>query len=74
MALVYLGLGSNLGDSVATVRSAFLRLRNILAEARLSRLWRSRARYVEDQPNFVNAVACGQTELTPRTSARDQRD
>jgi 2-amino-4-hydroxy-6-hydroxymethyldihydropteridine diphosphokinase len=65
MALVYLGLGSNLGDSVATVRSAFLRLRNILAEARLSRLWRSRARYVEDQPNFVNAVACGQTELTP---------
>lgn len=33
---------------------------------RLSRLWASKARYVEDQPDFLNAVLCGDTELSPR--------
>ncbi|MGO8692529.1 MAG: 2-amino-4-hydroxy-6-hydroxymethyldihydropteridine diphosphokinase [Rectinemataceae bacterium] len=66
MPFVHLGLGSNLGDSPATIRSAFLCLQDLLKEARLSRLWRSRPRYVEDQPDFVNAVACGRTDRSPR--------
>ncbi|MCE5255477.1 MAG: 2-amino-4-hydroxy-6-hydroxymethyldihydropteridine diphosphokinase, partial [Spirochaetaceae bacterium] len=31
-----------------------------------SSLWRSKARYVEDQPDFINAVVRGRTELPPR--------
>ncbi|HUW41237.1 MAG TPA: 2-amino-4-hydroxy-6-hydroxymethyldihydropteridine diphosphokinase [Rectinemataceae bacterium] len=70
MAFVYLGLGANQGDSADTVLAAFRRLEAILDEARLSRLWRSRARYVADQPDFVNAVACGRTDSSPRELLR----
>jgi 2-amino-4-hydroxy-6-hydroxymethyldihydropteridine diphosphokinase len=67
MALACLGLGSNLGDGAATLRSAFERLADgVLEGARLSRLYRSRALYVEDQPDFVNAAAVGETSLPPR--------
>jgi 2-amino-4-hydroxy-6-hydroxymethyldihydropteridine diphosphokinase len=66
MARVFLGLGSNVGDSAATIRAAFAELSRILRTARLSRLWRSRALYVEDQPDFVNAATVGETELPPR--------
>ena len=70
MPLVYLGLGANLGDSAGTIRAAFQHLEALLGEARLSRLWRSRARYVVDQPDFVNAVACGLTDSSPRELLR----
>jgi 2-amino-4-hydroxy-6-hydroxymethyldihydropteridine diphosphokinase len=65
MARVFLGLGSNVGDGAATIRAAFAELSRILDEARLSRLWRSRAMYLEDQDDFVNAAACGETSITP---------
>jgi len=63
---VYLGLGSNLGDSADIVRKAFGELCLRLRRPRLSSLWRSRARYLTDQPDFVNAVAEGETSLSPR--------
>jgi 2-amino-4-hydroxy-6-hydroxymethyldihydropteridine diphosphokinase len=63
---VYLGLGSNLGDSKATLVAAFERLSQFLAGACLSSFWRSRARYYADQPDFVNAAVSGKTELSPR--------
>jgi 2-amino-4-hydroxy-6-hydroxymethyldihydropteridine diphosphokinase len=66
MPRVYLGLGSNLGDGAATIRAAFAELSGLLGGARLSRLYRSRARYVEDQPDFINAAVLGETELSPR--------
>ncbi|HRY56370.1 MAG TPA: 2-amino-4-hydroxy-6-hydroxymethyldihydropteridine diphosphokinase [Spirochaetia bacterium] len=66
MAVVYLGLGSNLGDAERSLREAFRELGGILGGARLSRLWRSKARYVEDQPDFLNAVAAGDCALPPR--------
>jgi 2-amino-4-hydroxy-6-hydroxymethyldihydropteridine diphosphokinase len=66
VARVYLGLGSNVGDSAATLRRAFAELERFLAGARLSRLWRTKAMYVEDQADFINAAACGETELSPR--------
>jgi 2-amino-4-hydroxy-6-hydroxymethyldihydropteridine diphosphokinase len=66
MARVYLGLGSNVGDGAATIRAAFAELSDLLEDARLSRLWRSRAMYIVDQGDFVNAAACGDTELPPR--------
>jgi 2-amino-4-hydroxy-6-hydroxymethyldihydropteridine diphosphokinase len=66
MAIAYLGLGANLGDGACTILGAFGALGEVLDSRRLSRLWRSRARYVEDQPDFVNAVASGDCFLSPR--------
>lgn len=67
MTRVFLGLGSNQGDSAATIRAAFVRLsEDVLTSAKLSRLYRTRPLYVENQPDFVNAVASGDTELGPR--------
>jgi 2-amino-4-hydroxy-6-hydroxymethyldihydropteridine diphosphokinase len=65
MARVFLGLGSNIGDSALTIHAAFSELSTLLLEARLSSLWRSRAMYVEDQPDFVNAAIVGETDLSP---------
>jgi 2-amino-4-hydroxy-6-hydroxymethyldihydropteridine diphosphokinase len=66
MARVFLGLGSNVGDGAATIRSAFAELSRILERPRLSKIWRSRPMYVEDQGYFTNAAACGETRLSPR--------
>jgi 2-amino-4-hydroxy-6-hydroxymethyldihydropteridine diphosphokinase len=67
MTEVWLGLGSNLGDREATIAKATKLASRFLAEAQLSGLWESKARYVEDQPDFLNAVARGWTELEPET-------
>ncbi len=67
MARAFLGLGSNLGNASDTLGAAFARLADgILEGARISRLYRSKPLYVEDQPDFVNAVAAGETGLPPR--------
>ncbi|MCE1196974.1 2-amino-4-hydroxy-6-hydroxymethyldihydropteridine diphosphokinase [bacterium] len=66
MEKVWLGLGSNLGDSGALIREAAVRLSAYIGEFRVSGLWRSKARYVVDQPDFLNAVASGSTSLSPR--------
>jgi 2-amino-4-hydroxy-6-hydroxymethyldihydropteridine diphosphokinase len=65
MARVFLGLGSNIGDGAGNIRGAFIEIARILEGARLSRLWRSRAMYFRDQPDFVNAAAVGETALSP---------
>ncbi|MHB8637668.1 MAG: 2-amino-4-hydroxy-6-hydroxymethyldihydropteridine diphosphokinase [Fimbriimonadaceae bacterium] len=62
---VLIALGSNIGDSVGTVRAAAARLKGELAVARVSKLVRSKPMYVADQPAFVNAVVSGETELGP---------
>ena len=63
MENVWLGLGSNLGDSIALIGEAFTLLQREITRMEISSLWRSHARYVEDQPDFVNAVVQGWTEL-----------
>jgi 2-amino-4-hydroxy-6-hydroxymethyldihydropteridine diphosphokinase len=65
MVRVFLGLGSNVGDAISTLRSAFAELSSILEGARLSRLRGSKAMYDEDQPDFVNAAVSGETGLLP---------
>jgi 2-amino-4-hydroxy-6-hydroxymethyldihydropteridine diphosphokinase len=70
MGIVYLGLGANVGDCAATIRAAFAELSSLLDGARLSSLWGSKAMYVEEQPDFVNAVAGGDTTLSPRELLR----
>ena len=68
MTLAYIGLGSNLADPRTQVERA-LRALARLPETRLarqSRLYRSAPWGHADQPEFVNAVAELQTELSPR--------
>ncbi len=62
---VFLGLGANLGDRRATLRAAVLRLREVVTDLRVSSLYESEAWGVTDQPPFLNAVARGETDLTP---------
>lgn len=66
MEKVWLGIGSNLGESEKLIREAAALLSAFIVDLRLSGLWRSKARYVENQPDFLNAVACGTTRLNPR--------
>ncbi len=66
METVWLGLGSNLGDREALIREAVARLGAFLSEGRVSRLWESKARYVIDQPDFLNAVYSGRTSKAPQ--------
>jgi 2-amino-4-hydroxy-6-hydroxymethyldihydropteridine diphosphokinase len=64
----WIGLGSNLGDPVATLRSALQALSQ-LAQTHLvghSRLYRSPAWGLAAQPDFVNGVALVETSLPAR--------
>jgi|GEM_PF-5788730 len=65
MERIWLGLGSNLGDSQAFIRKAARLLGEHLAEIRISGLWRSKPRYNTDQPDFLNAVLTGLCEHKP---------
>lgn len=66
-ALVYLGLGSNLGDSVTTLRSALamLRAHPAIHNLHVSRLYRSKPIGPQDQPDYWNAAAGFETHLMP---------
>ncbi len=53
---IYLGLGSNSGDSRTILRGAIGDLGSGLSELRVSSLWLSSPRYVLDQPPYHNLV------------------
>ncbi|BDU16103.1 2-amino-4-hydroxy-6-hydroxymethyldihydropteridine diphosphokinase [Lysobacter auxotrophicus] len=64
----FIGMGSNLGDSIATLKHA-LRALDALPDtrvARASRLYRTAAWGVTEQPDFINAVALLRTRRAPR--------
>ena len=64
---VLIGLGSNIGDSVAMVQRAMLELeRSFLQRPQRSRLWRTEPVGYRDQPVFVNAAMIGVSDLPPR--------
>ncbi len=66
MEKVWLGLGSNMGDSAQILELAVQDLSKMLSDMHVSGLWRSRARYYEEQEDFYNMAVCGMTELSPR--------
>ncbi len=70
MEKFWLGLGSNKGDSFVILRSATDELEALFSDCRHSGLWRSRARYYEEQADFLNMALCGMTELSPRKLLR----
>jgi 2-amino-4-hydroxy-6-hydroxymethyldihydropteridine diphosphokinase len=68
MPLVYVGLGANLGEREETIRAALRRLdaHHAIDVRRVSRLRETDPVGLEDQPQFLNGVACIQTSLEPR--------
>lgn len=71
-AVAYVALGANLGDPVATLHAAIAALR-ALPQSRLvavSSLYRTAPVGLHDQPDFINAVACIETTLTPNALLR----
>ncbi|WP_342315207.1 2-amino-4-hydroxy-6-hydroxymethyldihydropteridine diphosphokinase [Lysobacter sp. FW306-1B-D06B] len=74
--VAFIGLGSNLGDSIATLRAA-LRALDALPGTQLvraSRLYRTAAWGVTEQPDFINAVAMLRTSRAPQQLLADLLD
>ena len=66
MAIAYIALGSNLGDKEKNLRRALLLLTQQGVEVvRVSSFLSTEPYGVTDQPQFLNAVACVRTSLTP---------
>lgn len=66
LTLCYIGIGSNLGDSVANVQSALELLagHTKLQLTASSRLYSSKPHGPQNQPDYVNAVAAVTTRLS----------
>lgn len=62
---IFLGLGSNRGDSRRILREACAALEAGLSGLRSSSLWLSEPRYVLDQPPYFNLVLEGDCALSP---------
>lgn len=67
MATAFIGLGSNLGDRVETIRSALNQLRETpgIRVRAVSSLYETEPQDCPDQPWFLNGVAELQTDLSP---------
>ena len=66
-AIAYIGLGSNLAGPVAQIKSARTAIATIsgLQELAFSGLYHSLPMGPQDQPDYINAVMCAATELSP---------
>lgn len=67
MALVYIGIGSNLEDPLQQVQNAIIELAQLPASqlVKSSSLYRSKPLGPKDQPDFINAVIALETQLPP---------
>ncbi|UCC61342.1 MAG: 2-amino-4-hydroxy-6-hydroxymethyldihydropteridine diphosphokinase [Dehalococcoidia bacterium] len=65
MLVVYLGLGSNLGDRMANLGYAIKRLSEKVAIKEISSIYETEPFGYKDQPLFLNALLFGETELGP---------
>ncbi len=65
MVTVYLGLGSNVGDREANIAEALKRLEEKVAVEQVSSLYETEPVGYENQPDFLNAVCQGTTNLEP---------
>lgn len=65
MHVVYLGLGSNLGDRAGSLRAAVSALAPQVDVLKESSLYETPPWGVEDQPGFLNMALQAETSLTP---------
>jgi 2-amino-4-hydroxy-6-hydroxymethyldihydropteridine diphosphokinase len=66
MAIVYLGLGSNIGNRRENLRAAIAALETVGTVEAQSRIYETAPLYVLDQPRFLNMAARLCTDLAPR--------
>lgn len=69
-----IGLGANIGDAIANIEEAIVRLSRLGKLAARSSLYRTKPWGYEDQPDFINAAAiievdCPPQELLAKTQA-----
>ncbi|WP_180183442.1 2-amino-4-hydroxy-6-hydroxymethyldihydropteridine diphosphokinase [Acinetobacter sp. YH01020] len=64
MTLTYIGLGSNLGDSLQILSEAVHKLAT-LGKVKVSKLYQSPPMGPQDQPNYLNAAVALETDLAP---------
>jgi len=64
--LVYLSLGSNLGDRKRNLARAVACLQGLLGELKVSSLYETAPQELIDQPRFLNIAVSGRTDLEPR--------
>jgi len=69
-ATVYLGLGANVGDRLANLRMALVRLQTLARLEAVSSLYETQPQGVSDQPLFFNAVCRVTTGLEPQALLR----
>ena len=65
MPTTLLSLGTNLGDREANFRNAIAALAPVVRVTRESRVYETAPWGFEDQPNFLNMVVAGETDLPP---------
>ncbi len=64
--IIYLSLGSNLGDREANLESVFEELPPAIEMIVRSSIYQTEPWGFKDQPDFLNMVVQGKTELSPR--------
>jgi len=64
--IVYLSLGSNLGDRVGYIREAIERLHELGTLVAQSSLYETEPMEIKQQPEFLNCVVSLETEFMPR--------
>ena len=69
--MVYLGLGSNLGERQRNLEEALTRLAAHVAMEQVSSVYETEPWGYEQQPRFLNAVCAGPTGLTPHGLLRE---
>ena len=62
---VYLSIGSNLGDREKNLIFSYNNLKHVLKNIKSSSLFKTEPMYNAEQPEFLNAVFTGETELPP---------
>lgn len=74
MPIVYLALGTNLGDRLANLRTAVDALPPGAAVLKKSRVYETPPWGYEDQPAFLNMVLQGETQLAPEALLKHVKD
>lgn len=74
MALIYLALGSNVGDSRAHIEKAVGLLGGSVSNITCAPIYRSKAVGYTDQADFFNTAVCGETNVTPTELLRFVKD
>lgn len=67
MTVVYIALGTNLGDRLANLEKAIAMLAPAVRVIERSPIYDTDPKYVTDQPRFLNMVVSAETDLAPQT-------